>query len=496
MSVSSSSSSSWWSRVSPVGQTTATSVSADVKPSGTTNTNSSGGGPISNNNNNHPGDAKVSSKAKTSPYAALIGLLLEIGAIVVTSYVASMLLTRLLKPLQGDEENNAVALGNAEKRLVKLLERQGKDTKKHKLELSNHERQIAQDVIDPEDINISFSDIGGIDGIKQELWELAVLPLQQPDLFQESHLLQQPGGILLYGPPGTGKTMLAKAIAHEADATFLAVKLSKIMNKWFGESNKLIDAIFSLARKLAPAIIFIDELDTFLNPRDGSNEGGAGNAIKAEFLTLWDGITTRQDQEPVVVLGATNRPNSVDSAILRRFPRQFRIELPNESGRLQILKLTLKGHPLDKETEAYLPRLAKETKGYSGSDLKELCHCAARESIREVVKESARRAVMHRGKKKRQKQKEPAEKTERSKLRPMLVKDLKVAKQKVKRTGQDAAEYENKQFQQEHEQQSQRQQEAMMQQLAALSRLMSTPQMQNFGQTGNNDIDDSEIPNL
>lgn len=463
---SSSSSSSWWSKTSPVGQSTPST-------NGTSSSTSQKG-----------------SKDGSSPYAALVGLLLEIGAIIVTSYVASLLLTRLLKPLQGDDETNSVALGAAEDRLVRLLEKQGKDSAT--LALTNHERQIAQDVIDPDDIATSFADIGGIDSIKQELWELAVLPLQRPDLFQESHLLTQPGGIMLYGPPGTGKTMLAKAIAHEAGATFLAVKLSKIMNKWFGESNKLIDAIFSLARKLAPAIIFIDELDTFLNPRDGSSEGGAGNAIKAEFLTLWDGITTRQDHEPVVILGATNRPNSVDSAILRRFPRQFRIELPKEDGRLQILRLTLNGHPLAKETESYLPKLAKETKGYSGSDLKELCHCAARESIREVIRETAKQAVMTKVKKgpgKTRRTEAPKKKS----LRPMTVLDLKTALTKVKRTGQDAAEYERKQFQTEHRDENGAQKDYMMQQLAALSQLMS---QQNNGAGNDTDSETSDIPKL
>eukprot|EP00980_Cylindrotheca_fusiformis_P023207 scaffold10220_cov148-Cylindrotheca_fusiformis.AAC.5 len=431
---SSSSSSSYWSKTSPVAQSK--------------NSTKDGNG---------------------GAFAAVAGLLLEIGGIVVTSYVASLLLTRLLKSIQGEDENNSEVLGAAEQRLVQILEKQGKDSST--LALSNHERQIAQDVIDPDDIATSFSDIGGIDDIKQELWELAVLPLQRPDLFGESHLLTQPGGILLYGPPGTGKTMLAKAIAQEANATFLAVKLSKIMNKWFGESNKLIDAIFSLARKLAPAIIFIDELDTFLNPRDGSNEGGAGNAIKAEFLTLWDGITTRQDQAPVVVLGATNRPNNVDSAILRRFPRQFRIELPKEDGRLQILRLTLDGHPLAKETKAYLPQLAKETKGYSGSDLKELCHCAARESIREVYKATAKLAVSAKAKNGGGN----AAKTQPPKtaLPPMSVRDLKVALTKVKRTGQDAAEYERKKFQSQHQNENAMEQKHMMHQLAALSRLLS-----------------------
>jgi SpoVK/Ycf46/Vps4 family AAA+-type ATPase len=463
MSVSSSpASSSWWSKTSAVGQS-ATTID---------------------------GSSSTSQKrSKDSPYAAVIGLLLEIGAIIVTSYVASLILTRLLKQ-GGDDETNSAALGAAENRLIKLLVKQGKDPAA--LELTNHERQIAQDVIDPADIATSFADIGGIDSMKQELWELAVLPLQRPDLFRESHLLTQPGGILLYGPPGTGKTMLAKAIAHEANATFLAVKLSKIMNKWFGESNKLIDAIFSLARKLAPSIIFIDELDTFLNPRDGSSDG-AGSAIKAEFLTLWDGITTRQDQAPVVVLGATNRPNHVDSAILRRFPRQFRIELPKEDGRLQILRLTLDGHPLAKETVAYLPKLAKETKGYSGSDLKELCHCAARESIREVIKETAMRAVMTR--QNTAPGKTTTTETPKQTLRPMSVQDLKVALTKVKRTGQDAAEYERKQFDTQHRDENNMQKTDALQQLAALSQLLS---QQNGGRADvETDSDDgSDIPQL
>lgn len=454
-------SSSWWSNTSPVGQ--------------------------SANNTKQ-------SKSNENAVANIVGLLLEIGAIIVTSYVASLFLTKLLKPLQGDEEHNAAALGKAENRLVKLLEKQGKDSSS--LELTNHERQIAQDVIDPDDITTSFADIGGIDDIKQELWELAVLPLQRPDLFRESHLLTQPTGILLYGQPGTGKTMLAKAIAREANATFVAVRLSTLMSKWFGESNKIVSAIFSLSRKLAPAVIFIDELDTFLNPRDGSNEGGAGNAIKAEFLTLWDGITTRQDQEPVIVLGATNRPNSVDSAILRRFPRQFRIALPSQEGRLQILRLTLSGHPLAKETQDYLPQLAKETKGYSGSDLKELCHCAARESIREVMKETARRAVMTKSRKSTDKNAQnEATQSSPAALRPMMVKDLKIAKTKVKRTGQDAAEYEREQFQKDHRDQNNVHKDMMMQQLAALSQLLSQQQNGTI-ENGGDDDDSDDIPQL
>jgi SpoVK/Ycf46/Vps4 family AAA+-type ATPase len=490
-------------------------------------------GTAAGSNNGNPQD-------DGSVISFLVGLFLELGIVIATSYVASLLIAKVLKGAGGNnamEEDDQAASTAAEKRLATLLRRDGREVPA----LTSYERQIAQDVIDPEDLPVHFEDIGGINDIKQELWELAVLPLQRPDLFNSSKLLQQPGGILLYGPPGTGKTMLAKAIAKEANATFLAVKLSKIMNKWFGESNKLIDAIFSLARKLAPSIIFIDELDTFLNPRDGS-ENGAGNAIKAEFLTLWDGITTRQDQQPVVVLGATNRPNQVDSAILRRLPRMFRIELPDEAGRLQILKLTIKEHPLDASAVEYLPQLAKETKGYSGSDLKELCHCAALESIREIMKETSRLAVMSREKSQSKLKKNAAaaaaaaskatgnknkdnkngtssssKKDEPSSVRPMSKQDMQIAQTKVKRTGQDAAQYEQAQFQETHPARASASgrnttngggggpNDQMLQNLAALSRLLSAHSLGDSDGNGNNynnrsnnnkDEDDDGIPQL
>ena len=252
----------------------------------------------------------------------------------------------MLKGVLPEDQDPETPASTVYAKLQRILQKRHGDMHPHSIptkiplpHLTPRELQMADEILDPDDIESSFADIGGLDATKQEIYELAVLPLVQPELFGTSKLVQPVKGILLYGMPGTGKTMLAKALAKESEAVFLPLQLSKILNKYWGESNKLIASTFSLAHKLQPAVIFIDELDTFL--KNTNSETAYMDSIKAEFLTLWDGVATASTSR-VLVLGATNKPQHIDSAILRRMPRAFEVPLPNEAGRLAILNLLLK----------------------------------------------------------------------------------------------------------------------------------------------------------
>lgn len=196
-----------------------------------------------------------------------------------------------------------------------------------KLVLNDYEKNIAECIVEPDDLETSFDDIGGLEAQKAEIMDLVILPLKRPDLFRtRSSLVGAPKGVLFYGAPGTGKTMMARAIAKESGATFLNVTMSTLMNKFFGESNKLVAALFSLSRKLAPTIIFIDEIDSFLSQR-GGDEYALGN-MKAEFMAHWDGLLTEAAEAKtghVMILGATNRPYDLDQVSARvLFARMIR----------------------------------------------------------------------------------------------------------------------------------------------------------------------------
>ncbi|KKY21528.1 putative membrane-spanning [Phaeomoniella chlamydospora] len=261
-------------------------------------------------------------------------------------------------------------------------------SRKEDLVLTQYEQAIAMDVIAPEDISVSFNDIGGLQEIIEELRESVIYPLTMPSaVFGSSSLMAAPSGVLLYGPPGCGKTMLAKALAHESGATFINLHISTLTEKWYGDSNKLVNAVFSLARKLQPTIVFIDEIDAVLGTRR-SSEHEASGMVKAEFMTHWDGLTSANSlgqPQRIMVLGATNRIQDIDDAILRRMPKKFPVPLPTSQQRLRILGLVLKDTKIDHENFD-LSYIVKITAGMSGSDLKEACRDAAMVPVREMIR--------------------------------------------------------------------------------------------------------------
>ncbi|KAL1825844.1 uncharacterized protein LOC108214240 isoform X1 [Daucus carota subsp. sativus] len=253
------------------------------------------------------------------------------------------------------------------------------------------EKRLLGEVIPPNDIGVTFDDIGALENVKDTLKELVMLPLQRPELFCKGQLTKPCKGILLFGPPGTGKTMLAKAVATEAGANFINISMSAITSKWFGEGEKYVKAVFSLASKISPSVIFVDEVDSMLGRRENPGEHEAMRKMKNEFMVNWDGLRTK-DKERVLVLAATNRPFDLDEAVVRRLPRRLMVNLPDATNREKILRVILSKEELG--SGVHLEAVASMTDGYSGSDLKNLCVTAAHCPIRELLeKEKKERAL-------------------------------------------------------------------------------------------------------
>ncbi|KAI4349647.1 hypothetical protein L6164_010211 [Bauhinia variegata] len=244
------------------------------------------------------------------------------------------------------------------------------------------EKKLLADVIPPSDIGVTFDDIGALENVKDTLKELVMLPLQRPELFGKGQLTKPCKGILLFGPPGTGKTMLAKAVATEAGANFINISMSSITSKWFGEGEKYVKAVFSLASKIAPSVIFVDEVDSMLGRRENPGEHEAMRKMKNEFMVNWDGLRTK-DKERILVLAATNRPFDLDEAVIRRLPRRLMVNLPDAPNREKIIRVILAKEDLEPDVD--LEAIANMTDGYSGSDLKNLCVTAAHCPIREIL---------------------------------------------------------------------------------------------------------------
>ncbi|UYV62261.1 VCP [Cordylochernes scorpioides] len=231
--------------------------------------------------------------------------------------------------------------------------------------------------------NVSWADIGGLENVKQELHEMVQYPIDYPDKFSKFGMSPS-RGVLFYGPPGCGKTLLAKAIATECQANFISIKGPELLTMWFGESEANVRDIFDKARAAAPCVLFFDELDSIAKSRGSSvgDAGGASDRVINQILTEMDGMSSKKD---VFIIGATNRPDIIDPAILRpgRLDQILYIPLPDEKSRKSILTAALRKSPLSPNVD--LGYLASYTNGYSGADLTEICQRACKLAIRESI---------------------------------------------------------------------------------------------------------------
>jgi transitional endoplasmic reticulum ATPase len=228
--------------------------------------------------------------------------------------------------------------------------------------------------------SIQYEDIGGLERELQLVREMIELPLRHPELFEKLGI-KPPKGVLFYGPPGTGKTLIAKAVANEVDAHFSTLSGPEIMSKFYGDSEKALRDKFHDAEENAPSIIFIDEIDA-IAPKREDVQGEVERRIVAQLLALMDGLAGRGQ---VVVIAATNLPNSIDPALRRggRFDREIEIGIPDKRGRLEIFQVHTRGVPLAKDVD--IAALAETTFGFVGADIALLVKEAAMNAIRKII---------------------------------------------------------------------------------------------------------------
>ena len=227
---------------------------------------------------------------------------------------------------------------------------------------------------------ITYDELGGLKKEVQKIREMVELPMRHPELFEKLGI-EAPKGVLLYGPPGTGKTLLAKAVAGETNSHFTAISGPEIMGKYYGESEERLREIFKQAETNTPSIIFIDEIDSIAPKRDEVT-GEVEKRIVSQLLTLMDGMKSRGK---VIVIAATNRPDSIDPALRRpgRFDREIEIGIPDQQGRLEILQIHTRGMPVDEKID--LAQFARVTHGFVGADLESLAKEAAMRSLRRIL---------------------------------------------------------------------------------------------------------------
>jgi len=231
--------------------------------------------------------------------------------------------------------------------------------------------------------NVSWDDVGGLEDVKTTLKELVQYPVEHPEQY-EKFGISPPRGVLFFGPPGCGKTLMAKAIANECQANFLSVKGPELLTMWFGESEANVREIFDKARQSAPCVLFFDELDSIAKARGSSigDAGGAGDRVMNALLCEMDGVGAKKT---LFLIGATNRPDILDPAILRpgRLDQLIYIPMPDDASRLSILQASLRKTPVSAQVD--LAHIAHKTRGFSGADLTAICQRAVKSAIRDAI---------------------------------------------------------------------------------------------------------------
>ncbi|KAF9982056.1 hypothetical protein BGZ65_003285, partial [Modicella reniformis] len=227
---------------------------------------------------------------------------------------------------------------------------------------------------------VTWDDISGLEHAKKTVKETITWPMLRPDIF--TGLRRPPKGLLLFGPPGTGKTMIGKCIASQSNASFFNISSSSLTSKWVGDGEKMVRALFTVARCYQPAVIFMDEVDSLLTQRS-DGEMDASRRIKTEFLVQFDGVGAGEEDDRILIIGATNRPQEIDEAARRRFQKRLYIPLPEGPGRYSLMTKLLERQPHDLTQEQILD-ICDRTDGYSGSDVTGLCREAALGPVRAI----------------------------------------------------------------------------------------------------------------
>ncbi|KAI3919595.1 hypothetical protein MKX01_018418 [Papaver californicum] len=241
---------------------------------------------------------------------------------------------------------------------------------------------VSNEIMD-RDPNVRWNDIAGLEHAKKCVTEMVIWPLLRPDIFKGC---RSPGrGLLLFGPPGTGKTMIGKAIAGEAKATFFYISASSLTSKWIGEGEKLVRALFGVASCRQPAVIFVDEIDSLLSQRKSEGEHESSRRLKTQFLIEMEGFDSGSEQ--ILLIGATNRPQELDEAARRRLTKRLYIPLPSAEARAWIIRNLLEKDGLFKLSEEDTNAICRMTDGYSGSDMKNLVKDASMGPLREALRQ-------------------------------------------------------------------------------------------------------------